>query len=528
MANWENAPVVEPTEATPPAGAKWKSAPAVGAAQVRYDAAIAKLRSIGSFKDWDDDRFARFAAEKLQPSNAGELGLSSQIFSLGDEVSATSSAVTDQVMKWLGQGGEDFDKSWQAWQEVQSARQELGREQAGAIGTAAEIGGALTSLGASAVAKVPGIVANVVKPLAAAGAEGALYGAGAADGDIGDRLTGAAAGGAIGVAGGAVGASLGKGLEKVIQRGATKEAAKLTPKAAEIKTKAVGGYDAARGTGAVIDPKATNLLLHDVRISLDDAGIILPSGKMAPGYGKVKTALKVIEEYTKGPMTISQALKLRRTVANAADSKSKTERGIGLAMLNQLDDFFEALPPQAFQKGNGPAAVEEMTRAKELYARAGRTGTIEKAIYNAKLAEGGFDNGLRSEFRSILKNDKKKRGFSETELSAMEEFVTGGPVSNFFKVLSGGRGLGGFAFGGMAGGPAGAVALPAAAGLAKVGLGKAAQGEADLIRAAVANGQPARPAVIAPSLAPPIAGASNAAGEDLRNRIVTVAPSLPF
>src|SRR5688572_19556429 len=108
--------------------------------QQRYDAALEAIRPIG-FANASDEEFQRFAQEKLGPNSAGDMFKSAQVFGFGDEIASTSSALTDALF-----GGQDFGKSWQAWQELNAAREALGREQNGLLGTAAEVGGGILSM----------------------------------------------------------------------------------------------------------------------------------------------------------------------------------------------------------------------------------------------------------------------------------------------------------------------------------------------------------------------------------------------
>ena len=101
-------------------------------------------------------------------------------------------------------------------------------------------------------------------------------------------------------------------------------------------------------------------------------------------------------------------------------------------------------------------------------------------IENAKLTApnftgSGYENALRTQFRTLAKNANKMRGFSKTEQTAIERVAKGGPLENTLRmlgkfaptgvvstVMSGGAGA-------AIGGPVGAVALPAAGFAARQG-----------------------------------------------------------
>ena len=114
----------------------------------------------------------------------------------------------------------------------------------------------------------------------------------------------------------------------------------------------------------------------------------------------------------------------------------------------------------------------------------------------------GFENGIRVQFRQILGNKRKSRGFTKEELGAMREVVRGTSLQNTAKMIgrfgfSEGQasnmlmGSLGVAGGAAIGGPAGAVAVPlvgqVSRGLAQKLTRKGAEG-ADLIVRAGSNG----------------------------------------
>lgn len=294
------------------------------------------------------------------------------------------------------------------------------------------VGGAIP-----AVAKTLGMTGNLGTRVAMGSISGAgisAADAGVRGGDAEDVRNAATVGGALG---GAL-PVVGKVVGSVFKGGARPAKA---PMASTQKAGASASYEAAKKSGAVLDPATMNVLGYDIRQLADDFGAIMPSGKVVKGFGNAKAAMKAVEEYSKGPISVAQALKLRNMFANVAGSSSKPERALGVQMLDKLDEFFDTLPDRAFTSGNGPEAMQVLRAAKDEYARAARTGTIEKLIRNARL-DGGGEQAIRSQFRQLLKNDKRMRGFSPEEIAAMEDFVTrGSPVGNLFRLLARGGGL---------------------------------------------------------------------------------------
>jgi len=135
--------------------------------------------------------------------------------------------------------------------------------------------------------------------------------------------------------------------------------------------------------------------------------------------------------------------------------------------------------------------------------RAKRSEIIDDAIERAKNQASGFENGLRSQFRSILNSKKKMAGFSAEEKKAIETIVRGGKLENTAKAL----GKFGFAEGqassmlmasvGVAGGAAaggmtGAAVVPAVGSVARNYAQKLTQSNVKLANAMVRAGKNGR------------------------------------
>jgi hypothetical protein len=241
-------------------------------AQQRYDTALEAIRPIG-FGNFSDEQFQQFAQDKLGPVSPGDMFRSAQVFGFGDELASTSSALTDSLFR-----GQDFGQSWQAWQELNAAREALGREQNGLLGTVAEVGGGLLSMAPAraavqaAVSGVPQVATrapSLLKTAAASGATGAglgaLYGFGATDGDAGERgwgaATGGALGGVVGTAAPVVAETIGTVAGNLLNRGASNQAARqigMSPEAARFTQTRLAADDALGPAGQARMAQAGN------------------------------------------------------------------------------------------------------------------------------------------------------------------------------------------------------------------------------------------------------------------------------
>ncbi|CAH0528411.1 hypothetical protein CTH30272_02095 [Allocatenococcus thiocycli] len=187
---------------------------------------------------------------------------------------------------------------------------------------------------------------------------------------------------------------------------------------------------------------------------------------------KVKGFLDRLEsDYKKGQIKLSDIDQLRKVAqipANAIDNA--TESAIGSKIISTIDDFLDSQGEKLASSG-GQNLGGKYRDARNLISRVKKAEVIDEAVFKASEAASGFENGLRNEIRSILKNKKKRRGFTPDEVKAMQQITQGGSMENMFKKL-GKLGFGadqqtnmllgslGFAGGMLAGGPLVAAAVP--------------------------------------------------------------------
>jgi muramidase (phage lysozyme) len=277
----------------------------------------------------------------------------------------------------------------------------------------------------------------------------------------------AAPGGAF--AGGAQAAAktLGSVAEQSIPAAVPKVAA---PTAAQLKTAATQGFQSAPVKELEVAPRAISEFGQTLRTKLNEAGI---DENLAP---KTFGVLSKVESIPADAVAVtgSNIQSLRRTFQMAAGSPDKTERMAASKVIDAIDELIPNLAARDILSGDAKAAAQAWATARGNYAAASRAEDIAKAVLKAqRQAEAAgsganIDNATRQQFRSILNNDKKLRGFNAEEKAQMEDIVRGTATGNFARLigkaaptgivsgaLSGGAGL-------AAGGPAGAVLLPLA------------------------------------------------------------------
>jgi hypothetical protein len=165
---------------------------------------------------------------------------------------------------------------------------------------------------------------------------------------------------------------------------------------------------------------------------------------------------------------------IREVAQGVAGSMNKNEARVGSMVIGILDDFISDLDPRMIKRNKGVDATQlgqKYSSARSLWGRARKAETIQEAFEKARNQASGFENGIRTQFRSILNNKKKSKFFTKDELKTMQQVVRGTGTQNILKLL-GKFGFGegqatgmlggsiGVGAGAAFGGPVGAVAVP--------------------------------------------------------------------
>ncbi len=187
-------------------------------------------------------------------------------FGFGDELTAHEAALLGRTPEGgFFQYDTPYQERYQRALEAERTQNEAFRDQAPVTSFASEAGGALLNPVTKLAAPVKGasMAANAARAGKVGAAEGAVYGAGAADGDIGDRIEGAALGGALG--GTVAGASpfVGKQLTEAFAKNPLSPVRKLSrqlmkeaPETDELFKQGKKFYDDASASGVVVKSEA--------------------------------------------------------------------------------------------------------------------------------------------------------------------------------------------------------------------------------------------------------------------------------
>ena len=254
--------------------------------------------------------------------------------------------------------------------------------------------------------------------------------------------------------------------------------------AKELKGQANKIYDAVKEVRVTVRPEAFGRMLDDLSVKVRDSGY-------APGlHPKSSAAIGEIGKYSGRKLDMQDMTIIRRLAKAAKSSIDPDDARVGRVILNHVDDNMRQIP------GVG----KELAQADKLWSMAKKSELLDKAVEAAKHTASGFENGLRIEFRKLLKKSQDgKLQLSALESAALQKVVDGSIPTNVLKGIGkigpapGGAGnallavlagTGGYALGG----PAGAAAVVGVGYTARLGAQALTKGAADMARAVVAGG----------------------------------------
>lgn len=241
-----------------------------------------------------------------------------------------------------------------------------------------------------------------------------------------------------------------------------------------------GGRAAVRGQEALRGAPTTEALYKNARSlyrKIDESGVLMSGAAYDRMLASMTQRLQ-LEGYTDQAAIRSQLTKLERFQGqdrsiSALDTtrsdisktllKSSDEnvRRLGRVMADEIDDFINTATPADVTNPNMlPQVQADLLRARELWSKVSRSEQVEELVRRAKLSDQPFDTALRSEFRTLAKNERRLNRFSPEERQFILRVVEGGPVAKALTDFSEALRL--RSYGGLLYASAGAAALPVA------------------------------------------------------------------
>lgn len=235
-----------------------------------------------------------------------------------------------------------------------------------------------------------------------------------------------------GAEGAAIGSVLGPSILAVPLNTAKSAANKIlkqsAPSSEELKNIASGIYKSIDESGLRVPQSSFDNLADDIAKTLKKEGLdkdLTPkSNALVNRFQEEKGALKSITDIDT----------LRKVARGASESLEKSEQRLGNLAIDKIDDFLDDFGKELV---DGKEVGQAYKSARDLWSRARKSEILDQAVKNAENQASGFENGIRTQFRQVLKriDSGKQKGFTKEERDAIAKVVQGTNATNTAKFL---------------------------------------------------------------------------------------------
>jgi hypothetical protein len=196
-------------------------------------------------------------------------------------------------------------------------------------------------------------------------------------------------------------------------------------------------YNSSKQRGVLVSHTSLDPAIDDMTRKVQAFGAYDP--QLTPDTFRVVQRLH--DEFRGTSVDIEDLGKIREIIGTAAGAVRKEDRRAAMILKNAFDDFANNLTPADVLSGDPQAAMNDIIKARSLWARASKAETIEQVFEKARNAVGanytaaGMQTALRQQFKAIANNPKKMRQFSKEEQDAIKAIVRGGRGENFLRLI---------------------------------------------------------------------------------------------
>lgn len=204
------------------------------------------------------------------------------------------------------------------------------------------------------------------------------------------------------------------------------------PTVEELSAQASAAYKRADEAGVVVKGESLNGLKTRLVTMTKKAG--LNSSLHPDSAAALKEILK-----SKGNLSLSEVETLRKIANDAKGSVKPADQRIASKIVDELDDFVDNLDESKVVAGDATQAAA-LKEARSLYSRQKKAEEINALIERAKISApnfsaSGYENALRTEFRSLAKNQRKMKRFTPEEQAAIKKVAVGGKLENTLRFM---------------------------------------------------------------------------------------------
>ncbi len=199
------------------------------------------------------------------------------------------------------------------------------------------------------------------------------------------------------------------------------------PTTEQLTSAAKEAYKAGKESGIVVPADSYAKALAAVKGVAKNEGI---SSKLHP---KTSALLEHLDESAGKDLTITEAENLRRVIQEVAgdlDPATRKPTADAFRASKMLDVFDEAVDQLSVNSD-----------ARALWSRSRKSQMLDDMIERAhnragaNYTQAGMETAIRQEFKQLLQNPRRMRGFTKEQKAAIAKVVRGGPVENSLRVL---------------------------------------------------------------------------------------------
>ena len=192
-------------------------------------------------------------------------------------------------------------------------------------------------------------------------------------------------------------------------------------------------------SGVAIKNSSANRLLNKLDDVAKKEGIDIRITSEAAGAIE-----KVRESFATGQaITLREMDTLRTAAKNAVDVSNPNKMRVGMAVVDEIDNFLDNIRPSDINRGATVSAREvgkKYKAARKLWGRAKRSEMLTEAVRIGSGRKAGYEKGVRNELNNLINRKRSIKFLSKEDIAAIKK-VTDGDFKQNFPSMLGGMGL---------------------------------------------------------------------------------------
>lgn len=226
-------------------------------------------------------------------------------------------------------------------------------------------------------------------------------------------------------------AALALGLTTAALGGAKTPKAEATLSTGALERVAQSKYQQLDASGIQLNNEAFSNSMTNIQKGLRSEGYT------PKAYPKITGALEELTS-TAQPKDWTELQALRKMIKGAQASIDPDEKRLASILLDKYDDYLLSVPKTDVVSGDVKQVGRLWDDARDAYSRMKKSEVFEDMLKNAELdkskfTQSGAENSLAQQLRTLAKNDKKMRLFTQDEQKAITQAAKGDTTQNLLK-----------------------------------------------------------------------------------------------